>query len=252
MERTPGITMLLRLKNEEEWIEPCLRSIEWADRIVLCFQNCTDRTEEICRDVADPARASLYHYGYDSKPNGPGHANQPYDQYNRAYFYNWCYRKTDTKYVVKWDGDMIAVPEVETFLRKAEADELKRVSFLGTNIVIKEGKWYVNKTQEFTGSEPRFFQAEDKDPWVIGRLTQRFNYPTYPGKNLAVKESAYLHFKYGKCLESATKAWPTNWKDIPHFQMLHKRGTPDDPNDLIPYTGPVPECIPPSHRENNT
>lgn len=240
MDRIDGITMLLRLKNEDEWIEPCLRSIEWADQIVLCFQNSTDSTEEIARSILHPDRSSYYHYPHDSRSNGPGHDNQPYDEFNRAYFYNWCYAKTNTKYVVKWDGDMVAMDTLQDIM--CSNDHHRLITIYGTNIVIKNDTWNVNIHNKYCGREPRYFLAEDKDPWTTGKMCERFCYPKKEG-NLRIQEPQFLHFKYGKNVESMTTAWPTGWEEQSHFQELYKRGNPDNPTDLQPYDGPMPSCL---------
>ena len=194
--RVPGITMLLRLKNEEEWIEPCLRSVSWADQIILCFQNSSDRTEEIARDVISPKKSSVYHYPYDSRPNGPGHDTQPYDVYNRAYFYNWCFAKTSTKYIVKWDGDMVALDSLENILRAAE-NQYDFVSFFGENIVCRNNEWRVNTQDRYCGCEPRFMRSGPTAPWKTGKLCESYAYdttrnalrvPTSPISTLQIRE----------------------------------------------------------------
>jgi len=248
MKRKPGVTMMLRLKNEEQWIGPCVESIQWADKLLFVFQNCIDRTEEICRDLSDPNKSSFFQYPYDSRPNGPGNRERnPYDKHNRAYYYNWCYDKTDTQYVVKWDGDMVAFESLEKILRAAEGKH-DFATFHGTNIVIKEaweggvtGKWFVNTEKEHCNAEPRFFKAKKEHPWITGSHSAMFNYRRT--NNKVIPTSQFLHFKHAKCYESMTMAWPENWREIEHFKRIWKRGEPDNPASLVPYTGPIPKWI---------
>lgn len=236
-QRHEGITMLLRLKNEEEWIEPSIQSIQWADLIVCCFQNSTDRTEEIVRDTSDSLKTLVYHYPHDSRPNGPGHDEQPYDQYNRAYFYNWCYYRTATNYIVKWDGDMVAQDGLERCLRDAYGN-YDTVFFYGTDIVIEEDKYYVKQSRPFCSNEPRMFRARESQPWRTGRYCEAFAYSTR--RSLCLESSLFLHFKWSKSLESATKAWGKDWEQHEHFRRIVRRGSMDD---TVPYNGDIPRCL---------
>ena len=69
--RKPGLSAMLRLKNEEEWIRPCLLSIQgWFEELAVFLQNSTDRTEAIIREMNLP-QVRIYHYPFDSFPNGP-------------------------------------------------------------------------------------------------------------------------------------------------------------------------------------
>ena len=49
----PKISAVIITLNEEHNIEECLRSIAWADEIVVVDGNSTDRTVEICRQYTD-------------------------------------------------------------------------------------------------------------------------------------------------------------------------------------------------------
>jgi len=75
--RKPGISALLRLANEEDFIRPCIESIlPIFDEIVCTLQCSTDSTEQILRSFNDP-KIKIYHYPFESIPNGPGHGEQP-------------------------------------------------------------------------------------------------------------------------------------------------------------------------------
>lgn len=231
-DRKPGISMLLRLKNEEEWIEPCIKSIEWADEIVCCLQNSTDRTEEILKDLG----ITPYYYNRDSRPNGPGHNNQPYDVYNRAYFYNWSLSKTTKKHVVKWDGDMVAMD----WLQEELILPYDLIKFHGVDIITDEdGRYYVRPERKYCAAEFRFFKVNNDKHWKTGVYCEQF---VYEGARSAhcIREPAFLHFKWSKNKESATTAWPSNWRDVHHFRELIKRGSL---TGAEPYEGEIPSVI---------
>ncbi len=64
----PGISVMINTYNEEKRLESCLRSVRWADEIVVVDMESTDKTREIAREFtakifvvpnvgyADPAR----------------------------------------------------------------------------------------------------------------------------------------------------------------------------------------------------
>ena len=45
----PTISVVMIVKNEESAIEACLRSVDWADEIIVADDRSTDRTVELCR-----------------------------------------------------------------------------------------------------------------------------------------------------------------------------------------------------------
>ena len=46
-DRTSGLSALVRVKDEEDWVEQSLNSILWVDEIVITVNDCSDRTPEI-------------------------------------------------------------------------------------------------------------------------------------------------------------------------------------------------------------
>lgn len=211
--REEGISAMLRLKNEEEWIRPCLESIQWMDEIVCCFQNSTDRTEKIVREFQN---VKIYYYPFDSHPNGPGHKKVWHDSvYSRAYFYNWCLSKTTKTVVSKWDGDMVAFDWLGDAVRNLlDSHDIIRsygVDMCGAEIAH-------TSAHPWTADEPRFFRVTDETYYVTGEKTEWF---TKQREGMGFKEPGYMHFKWAKSLESASKAWPVNWREVEHFTRIY-------------------------------
>ncbi len=50
----PAVSAVIISRNEEKHIARCLRSLVWADEIVVIDAESTDRTPDICRDPAAP------------------------------------------------------------------------------------------------------------------------------------------------------------------------------------------------------
>ena len=47
------LSVVIITKNESENIEACLKSVQWADEIIIIDSGSTDETEEICRKYTD-------------------------------------------------------------------------------------------------------------------------------------------------------------------------------------------------------
>lgn len=50
---TPKISVIIITKNEASRIEACLRSVAWADEIIVLDSGSTDNTVELCKDYTD-------------------------------------------------------------------------------------------------------------------------------------------------------------------------------------------------------
>ena len=110
---TPGLTAVLRVRNEAVNVGYVLPPLLDAVRAVLLIDNgSTDRTAEIARRVADDAgagdRLTVLEYPFVVSKCGPEHLATPPDSlHSLSYFYNWSFSHVATSYALKWDGDMV-------------------------------------------------------------------------------------------------------------------------------------------------
>lgn len=226
-ERQPGLSAMVRLKNEAQWVIPSLDSIApWCDEIVIALQGKqTDGTDRMVRDWAEcQNHAVVYDYPFDSVPNGPGHDKQQIGSvHERAYFYNWCMAKTGYSHVMKWDGDMVAFDWLGRSVRRA-LEQQPIVRFKGIELV--SGLERMNK-RKFANQETRVFPARSGLHYVTGPRCEIL-VGWHDRESTVIEKPAYLHFKWAKPVESATKAWPTDWRRIPHFIELAKRAEPGE------------------------
>lgn len=223
--RRPGLTALLRVKDEAEWILPSLESLGGlADEIVIALQGGqSDGTDRLVAAwAAGRPEVRVLHYPFDSLPNGPGHDTQPRGSlYERAYFYNWCLAQAGREHVLKWDGDMVALdwllPEVRRQISAGRP--VQRIS--GVEIA-GLAPLRVSARAPETACEIRVFPAAG---WWFetGSHCERLNRQE-PGFRLI--RPGFLHFKWVKAPSSAAKAWPADWEAVPHFQDLVARGEP--------------------------
>ena len=99
--RKNGISVMIRTRNEEEWIELSLLSIkDFADEIVVVDAS-TDKTPEITRDVASKYDLNLKLIGLQTESN----YGETKEYTNHS---NIALKNTSLRWVLRWDGDYIA------------------------------------------------------------------------------------------------------------------------------------------------
>ena len=218
--RKKGISAMIRLKDEEEFIKPCLLSIkDHFDEIIITLNNCTDRTPQIIEEL-NLSNVKVFDYPFKLHHNGPGHNEIPENSvHDNAYFYNWTLSKTNYQHVCKWDGDMVAMPCVDKKFRKIV---LKNNIVVISGIDISGEELAHQSNRERMNSEQRYFKVSKYTIYKQGELTQYFTHD-YTKKIYTMNDSTFLHFKNVKSLKSATKIWPENWREIEHFQKLNTR-----------------------------
>jgi len=102
--RKNGISVMIRTRNEEEWIELSLLSIkDFADEIVVVDAS-TDRTPEIIEDAASKYDLNLNLLSYN--PIYPNTFSlRAVDYINQS---NIALKNTSFRWVIRWDGDFVA------------------------------------------------------------------------------------------------------------------------------------------------
>ena len=119
---TPGMTTVLRVKNEA-------RSLPWAlpgllratDAVVLVDNGSDDGTPDVAKAVADQlglaGKLQVRSYPFRVSRCGPEHLATPVDSvHSLAFFYNWSFSHVRTTYSMKWDGDMVLTEDGERLL----------------------------------------------------------------------------------------------------------------------------------------
>lgn len=211
-------TAVIRLKDEAEWMDPSIASIlPYFDKIVLCTQGKqTDTTMDKCLSWEEkmPTTISYHHYPHEVPCNGPGYVERCANKhYTRHHFYNWCFDKADTEYVCKWDGDMIALPELGEAMKQKDAVSLFGINLAG-DVYHQSLDWKCPTDGVYKRGAGYYAAGPMSERWTGKRQ------PAYP-------KPVFLHTKWLKSEESITKAWPHNWRDSGHFRELWERRKPD-------------------------
>lgn len=247
-DREHGISAMLRVGNEEEWIGPCLESIlGFFDEIVITI-DCDDRTLDVI-ETFDSPKIDVYEYPFDINPNGPGHDEYPADSvHDRAYYYNWSLAQTTKTHVSKWDADMILLPEyaTEAFRKLVLSKNILKMS--GWEVVSRDFD-RISSNNPTTGKEVRFFKVNRRLHYEQGDVCERFTYPEpwrglvdkpllaayrfwnlVSGREEHISDPVYLHTKHVK--SSDKQAWPSNWEEMDHFQRIEERKEEGEPLEI--------------------
>jgi len=135
-----AITAMLRIRNEAEFLDAAVRSIaDLVERILLVDNRSTDATpaliERLLADYPNKAEAHRYPHavarvGAESRQLSNAQSGTDSPRLLSTY-YNWCLARCRTAFVLKWDGDMIALP--------ALAEQLAAWRATGRPILIMNG-----------------------------------------------------------------------------------------------------------------
>jgi len=227
--RKEGISCYYRVKNEGEFIKPSILSIiDWVDEVIVALQPSEDNTREMIESI-DSHKIKILDYPFDLLPNGPGFMGQnPSSVHCKTYYYNWTLSKTTYDWALKWDGDMVALPNMEQYVKR---DIGRR--FYGHEIVkVSCENFWSSKIHPTSNAAPSgLFKVRSGLSYLNGEQTHRFNKPE--GKYTG---NSFLHFKW--CKKYFDDIWQKDWENIPKFQNLCKRAIAGDK-----YEGDIPQVL---------
>jgi glycosyltransferase involved in cell wall biosynthesis len=147
MEKIP-LSVVIITKNEEANIADCLKSVSWADEIVVLDDNSADKTVEIARQYTDKV--------YSRKMDIEGRHR------------NYAYSLARNRWVLSLDADERVSPELADELRPFLAEEKHEFpaysipirTYIGQRI-IRYGGWYpAPKVRLFMKDKFKYEEAE--------------------------------------------------------------------------------------------
>lgn len=156
--RMPGISAMIRIKDEEESIGPCLESIlPFFDEVVMGL-DCSDRTRDIINSF-NSRKIKVYDYPYFLwSVNGKSYPDSIHD---RAYYSNWILSKTTKSIISKWDADMIMLPDMYNDKIRNLAEGKNVVRLCGYN-PINLKPFTLSAFKPIDQFEVRFFPADKR------------------------------------------------------------------------------------------
>lgn len=142
MEKTSSLSVGVIAKNEERNIADCLKTVEWADEIVVLDDYSTDKTIEIAKRFTDKI--------YKRKMDMEGA--------HRNYLYSLC----SNEWVLTLDADERVTPELKEEIRKTLDEEKERPRHNAYSIPIKTyiGKRWAKYAGWYPAQKVRLFRKE--------------------------------------------------------------------------------------------
>jgi glycosyltransferase involved in cell wall biosynthesis len=205
--KKPGISAILRLKNEQDYLEKALDSIRpFFDEFVIVYNQCSDRTPEIIEKFAteEPQRVRAFHYLPEVFPgHSEEHLALPANHVSSlVHYYNFALSKISYRICAKWDGDMIAAPE--PFARVV--DRLRRINpgslswwsspwrmgfwwYSGVNLCDQDGEIFVIKPWPRSGKWDHGF-------WPVGRSNTFRHDPRFEVLNTRWLKKTFVGFVF--------------------------------------------------------
>jgi len=138
-----AISVMLRVKDEAEFLYPAVQSIaDFVDEIVLVDNLSRDATPQIIEALAAerPHQIVCYRYPYEVRKVGVDNLDLATDAMGlrsphlSSMFYNWCLARCSKPYVLKWDGDMIALPQLGAAIDAWRRSDVQVLVLNGANV----------------------------------------------------------------------------------------------------------------------
>lgn len=246
--RRPGLSAMMRVKNEGQFLRYAVASIvDWHDEVCIFMQGQQDDdTEEVADECEQrwPDKVRLFRYPWESKHNGPDHEKQPRGTvHERAYFYNWCLSQTTCEFANKWDGDMIAHdwlgPRVRELMRANNSIWFRGNDLAGPTLAMESG-------QAHTATEERVYRVSEKTFYFTFTHCEHFSGSRLPEcaikPQVKLQPYGFIHLKWCKANPAFSGVgWPDNWETAhPYYAEIRNRKA-----GARKYRGPYPAAIQP-------
>jgi hypothetical protein len=227
------ISAMVRVRNEEEFLFAAVSSIaDQVSEIVIVDNLSDDGTPDVIEELrrAFPGRVTAHSYPYAIRKVGREHwelasqqTAQPSPHLSSTY-YNWVLQRCRYPFVLKWDGDMIALPHFSEMIGEWRASTRPVLVFNGLNVhpdrrhgvrprvtdrdvllrrlsVPGLPRWVTTLAEDAV--EPRLFprfraRYDDEIRWTQ-HLASPFEHREYRKRaRLSGREPCFLHLKFCK------------------------------------------------------
>ena len=174
----PGISLIIRAKNEELNIKYCIESVaDLVDEIIFVDNNSTDNTYNLVKEyqkIYDNIR--LYKYNIIIPKVGIEHKNaiEIKSKNTLGSFYNWCLSKSTRYNVFKWDADFICIrnnfKQLVNKFNLRERNDKFAIWFTGKTIFENNDNFYLNNKSFY--NEYRIFSYKNGFCWYDGNTCE--------------------------------------------------------------------------------
>ena len=197
---TKQISAMVRIKNEAQFLYASIESIiDCVEEVVLIDNLSSDGTpliiQDLCRKYPNKVRA--YEYRHEIVRAGEDHEKlaktNPASERLTANYYNWCLKKLSKPYVLKWDGDMIAMNKFCQSVKEFKTINKQTMRFDGINI-LPDYRYYI--IGHVSNLETRIFRKTFAK-YLSESVTQVLSHP-FLAASFTVEEKCYVHLKLCK------------------------------------------------------
>ena len=189
--KKPGITAMIRVKNEESNIADCIASVmPCVDEVLVIDNDSTDATVSKIQDLLQHEEFSkplrLLSYPFTVARCGSEHA-ETHEQsvHSLSYYYNWCLSHCRTSHVIKWDADMRVMNEIgaqlgfSDFLVKLRLSRAKAVGSFPVQTIYLDKRGQAVTTSDDTHTELRLFPNTPDIYFAKGENWEYLRHPRF-------------------------------------------------------------------------
>ncbi len=158
------ISAMMRVRNEEQFIEAAILSIiDHVDEVVIIDNMSDDQTPKIISRLADKYPGKIRALVYPHKVARYGEENRKLASTSKgrrspallSNFYNWCVAQCQYPFILKWDGDTVATNEFGVEMEKFRTARAQSLWHTGVNL--HENRTCLISGRPFEDMEPRLF-----------------------------------------------------------------------------------------------
>lgn len=205
-----GISAVMRIKNGGEFLAATIRShLEFFDEIVACYNNCSDDTEIILRQLVleFPAKIRMFHYEPLVHPilSQQHRRTDTFSIHSMANYYNFALAQCRYQIAVKLDDDHLAIAcnmraAVAQVRHEYRLGRRSLFRFSGLNLAGSLEQPQVYRTSPLVGTaDIMFFPVDPQIYFVQGRKFETLQFgqlkSQLPKRYLGV---LYCHLKHLK------------------------------------------------------
>jgi Glycosyl transferase family 2 len=257
------ISAMMRIKNEEKFLRDSVESVlPLVDEVVIIDNDSTDNTPLIAQDLAQLYRRQIRVFHYADAIARVGSENQELASTRSgrrsprllANYYNWCLRQCRMSYILKWDGDMVATPNLAVHIEHFRNSSDLVMKIFGANL--HPDRYHLvgasadtqqeiqtrmetpmsveNWTAPYTDLEPRLF------PRVLARYRTDFwwceslDTPWMPW-SISPEDCGFIHLKY--CKPDPYENWSPDFSAVIQSGIVPGPVVPDELHSLVTSIG---------------
>jgi glycosyltransferase involved in cell wall biosynthesis len=226
----PGLSFLIRAKNEEKNVWICLQTLTEAlegipnIEIVFVENKSDDETyvlaEQFVKYFHSPTTTIQLHK-FEKEVCKIGD-NRNTDHASIASYYNWCLDKTTKYNVIKWDADFVTHKEnlremIQSYQLNTREDQFA-LWFSGTTIFEHKGVYFEKVNSYY--DEFRVFSKKHGFRWVDhGNVCE---IPQVRGTQIRYKEPVFFELKRTSLNEFATRLVHIDRRDTEDSEILER------------------------------